>query len=78
MLSRDSAKYGYLENREDDSVDFIRPDDKDGRFARQKPDGLYGRVLDRQFSNRRAGMNEKSGHLDRETERWAINHGMTR
>lgn len=42
LLARVSVKYGYLVNREDDSVNPIRPDDKDGRFGRQKPDGLYG------------------------------------
>lgn len=32
LFVRDGVEYGYVENREDDAVDFVCPDDKDGRL----------------------------------------------
>lgn len=50
-------------------MNLVRLDYEDGRLRGQEADGLDGGVLDRQFSNRIAKMNEKLEHLDGETKR---------
>ena len=74
----DGVEHGYGENREDDSVDLVRLGDEDGCLGGQQSDGFDCGVLDQQFSNRRAGMNGETGYLEWETERRAIDHGVTR
>ena len=58
-------------------MNLIRLDDENCCLGGQKSDGPDGGVLDQQFSNSGAGMNEQAGYLNGQTERWAIDHGIT-
>jgi len=78
MSIGDGVEHGYGENREDDSVDLVRLDDEDSCLGGQQSDSFDCGVLDQQFSNREAGVNGETGYLEGETQRRAIDHGVTR
>jgi len=59
------AKRRYGENREYDSMNFVRFDNEDGCLRGQESDGFDGGVLDQQISNQRGKKNEWKSEVPR-------------